>query len=374
MTFNLPPPDYDVDVHGEWMGRRLIPLVALVGDALLEPFWPLGLGLKRGWQAIMDTCYAVDNLYNKEAFRERKGKEPESWTWDDHYEALAEQVAQNFELCNRLKVSEELGKGAYDEKGPVIMQLKKFNKDAEIPTLEVEVNPWTRYEVLAKETGDSWKTLMKDPDWVHPQVQKQLNKTEYYTKKGMSATGEFKYSGKKLVSVGGKTLPGKGGAAGGGAAAPEKNFEPVRRQPSMVKAPQLGDLIKANKVTIEEKAQASQASLQEKVMASKIEDHVKTLSKQNSTVGNTASRRKSTIDAQALSDVARNMEASLNSRNMQAGESVTDAVEGSWNRMQGKHLSIAQQAELDHVQNMIACLEKSLKQYRQAEQDLLMSK
>eukprot|EP00971_Amphidinium_carterae_P139080 2756301-Amphidinium_carterae.3 len=32
------------------MGRRLIPLVGLAGDALLEPFWPLGLGLKRGWQ------------------------------------------------------------------------------------------------------------------------------------------------------------------------------------------------------------------------------------------------------------------------------------------------------------------------------------
>ena len=29
--------------------------VALCGDALLEPFWPMGLGLKRGWQALMDT-------------------------------------------------------------------------------------------------------------------------------------------------------------------------------------------------------------------------------------------------------------------------------------------------------------------------------
>merc|ERR1712039_699676 len=202
---------------------------------------PLGLGLKRGWQAIMDTCYAVDNLYNTEALRERKGKSREEYTWDDHHEALQEQVAQNFELCNRLKICDELGKGAYDEKGPVMMQLKKFNKDAEIPIMEVEVDPWTRYDTLAKEAGDDWKVKMKDPNWVHPRVQKELNKTDYYTKNGMSKTGEFKYKGKELLQIAGKTPAGKGGAAG---AAPKAGgaVPTIQRKPSIIKDPPKGGL------------------------------------------------------------------------------------------------------------------------------------
>jgi len=168
----------------------------------------------------------------------------------------------------------------------------------------------------------------------------------------------------------GAAAPGKPGA---GAAAAEKKFEPVRRQPSMVKGPQLGDLVKANKGDIEKKAQAASSSLQEAVMATKIDDHVRKLQSQNSSSG-LASRRKSTIDAKEINAVQQNMEGMLAQRNMRAGESVTDAVEGSWSRMTGNHLSIAQQAELAHVKNMIECLEKSLKQYRQAEQQLLMSK
>merc|ERR1712217_360766 len=106
--------------------------------------------------------------------------------------------------------------------------------------------------------------------------------------------------------------------------------------------------------------------------ASKIDDHVRKLQSQNSSSA-LASRRKSTIDAREMNAVQQNMEANLASRNMRAGESVTDAVEGSWSRMTGNYLSVAQQAELAHVKNMIECLEKSLKQYRQAEQQLLMS-
>lgn len=45
MNFNLPPPDYDVEQHGEWFGQWLVPFIALAGDALFEPFWPMGLGL-----------------------------------------------------------------------------------------------------------------------------------------------------------------------------------------------------------------------------------------------------------------------------------------------------------------------------------------
>merc|ERR1712224_498640 len=33
--------------------------VALVGDALIEPFWPQGLGIIRGFFGALDVCHAV---------------------------------------------------------------------------------------------------------------------------------------------------------------------------------------------------------------------------------------------------------------------------------------------------------------------------
>jgi hypothetical protein len=272
-------------------------------------------------------------------------------------------------------VSDELAKGAYAEKGPVMIQLKKFNKDAEIPTFEVEVDPWQRYEVLAKEAGDSWKDLMKDEKWVHPKVQKELNKAEYYTKKGMSKTGEFKYAGKTLVSIGGKVPAGGGsGGGGGGTAPPTSTFTPMKRTPSIVKGPQLGDLVKANKVQIVEKAEASQASLHDSVLSSKIEDHVQTLRKQNSTVAEQAARRKSTRDD--LANVSAMLQTAEGLGEAAASPDVgeVEQAEASWNRMSGKHLSVSQQAELAQVRHQIEALEKSLATYRQAEKNLLMSK
>jgi len=34
-------------------------LVALAGDALVEPFWPEGLGIMRGFFGVLDACHAV---------------------------------------------------------------------------------------------------------------------------------------------------------------------------------------------------------------------------------------------------------------------------------------------------------------------------
>ncbi|XP_014262535.1 F-actin-monooxygenase Mical isoform X1 [Cimex lectularius] len=41
----------------EKRGHRL--MVALVGDSLLEPFWPTGSGCARGFLSCMDTCWAI---------------------------------------------------------------------------------------------------------------------------------------------------------------------------------------------------------------------------------------------------------------------------------------------------------------------------
>merc|ERR1712226_1046520 len=165
----------------------------------------MGLGLKRGWQAIMDTCYAVDNLHNRTHFCQLKGKDPDSFSWDDHYEALREQTATNFEYCSRLNVGDELGRGEYDDKGVVMVQLKKLLKDFERPVLEVEIDPWTRYKPLEKEKADYWKSFMnaeklQEKD-MHPVVRKYMNRTAYYhevQKKG-GAQGEIDYKGKKLI-------------------------------------------------------------------------------------------------------------------------------------------------------------------------------
>jgi len=39
-------------------------LVALAGDALIEPFWPEGLGIMRGFFSVLDACYAVQQWSN----------------------------------------------------------------------------------------------------------------------------------------------------------------------------------------------------------------------------------------------------------------------------------------------------------------------
>merc|ERR1719223_1794470 len=69
--------------------------------------------------------------------------------WDDHFEELAIQCGSNFEMCNRLQVSEELALGEYADKSIIMTQLKKRMKDPEKPPLLVEIDPWTRYAPLA---------------------------------------------------------------------------------------------------------------------------------------------------------------------------------------------------------------------------------
>jgi len=211
LHFNLPPPNYSVAEDGEWEGRKLVPVVALAGDALSEPFWPMGLGLKRGYQAIMDTSFCVDNLYNSDFFRELKAVPEDNWGWDDHFEALAEQCARNFELCNRLQVEEKMMQGEYPDKGPEMTALRKKLKDAEKPPLNPEIDPWTRYEALALERRDRFNKQPREVQeaYIPPMVTKAVKMWEYYlevSKGGKS--GEIDYQGKELISINGKVTGG----------------------------------------------------------------------------------------------------------------------------------------------------------------------
>jgi len=218
MHFSLPPPNYSIEEDGEWEGKKLVPFIALAGDALLEPFWPMGLGLKRGWQAIMDTTYAVDNIFNATCFMEKLGKSEDDMSWDDHFEALMEQCGSNFEMCNRLQVSEELALGEYADKSIIMTQLKKRLKDPEKPLLLVEVDPWTRYAPLASTIAAKQRAFTREERdaYIHPIVAKAVARKEYYDEitggSGGGKAGEIEYRGKELISINGKVVGGYGQA------------------------------------------------------------------------------------------------------------------------------------------------------------------
>jgi len=218
LHFQLPAPNYSIEEDGEWEGKKLVPFIALAGDSLLEPFWPMGLGLKRGWQAIMDVNYAIDNMYNATCFMEKLGKTDDDMEWDDHFEELATQCASNFEMCNRLQVSEELALGEYADKSIIMTQLKKRMKDPEKPPLLVEIDPWTRYAPLAATIAAKQRNFTREERdaFVHPIVQKAMAVKAYYdeisTGSGGGKTGEIDYKGKELISINGKVVGGFGQA------------------------------------------------------------------------------------------------------------------------------------------------------------------
>merc|ERR1711972_1080858 len=56
MGMSPPTQDEDDDSIG---GSDHSLLVSLVGDALVEPFWPEGLGISRGFFGVWDVCSAI---------------------------------------------------------------------------------------------------------------------------------------------------------------------------------------------------------------------------------------------------------------------------------------------------------------------------
>ena len=54
-------------------GRRLV--LGLVGDSLQQPFWPEGLGIKRGFLSVLDTAWLVRELCEGQAQEQKKKQE-----------------------------------------------------------------------------------------------------------------------------------------------------------------------------------------------------------------------------------------------------------------------------------------------------------
>mmetsp|Transcript_41888 Transcript_41888/g.66539 ORF Transcript_41888/g.66539 Transcript_41888/m.66539 type:complete len:824 (-) Transcript_41888:181-2652(-) len=359
MAFNLPPEDYNTAEHGPWVGKKLYPPVILAGDALLEPFWPMGLGLKRGWQAIMDTCYAVDNLYNRTFYAKELEKEPDMVSWDDHYEKLWEHITQNFELCNRLQIAEELGRGEYEEKGLVIQQMKKRMKDPEKPPYEPEIDPITRYAPLLQVQNKLYnQKALDDKDWNHPKVAKEIAKKAYYDEimQGCGARGEIIYKGKKLISIEGKTVEAV--KSGYTFKAPQRKSVAVLEPPPEAKKPVIPIeevKRKSNKLT---------ESLTAAIMARQIDDHVGSR--------NTARRGSKDLTQLGCFEDTNVMHEIGHSAGSTKTDSVAEQAQAMWDRAHEKHLSPSQEAELAHIRHMIEALSKSLATYKQAEKDMLM--
>jgi len=222
-AFELNGPDEEVD---EDMEEILHPLVALCGDALFEPFWPMGLGLKRGWQALMDVAYTIDNLHCTTLFKNpvpgqplagyEPNKDAEKLDYAEHQEKLKAQVEQLFDYCKRVCMTEPAAAGEYPDTHIITKQLKKYvNKDAEAIPYMIELDPWTRYAPLFDEASkklqyQGWTGATRTADGgaatgdgkeivLHPLVEQVKFRAE--------AQWPDKYKGKPMYTWGGKLAP-----------------------------------------------------------------------------------------------------------------------------------------------------------------------
>jgi len=357
LNFQLAPPDYDVDEHGPWCGPKLVPFIALCGDALLEPFWPLGLGLKRGWQAVMDTAYAIDNMYNRTMYCAELNKDPDTFSWDDHWEVLQERCKENFDSCNRVEVAEELGKGEYNGDGIVMLQWKKYGGDAERPMYLVEVDPNTRYKKRNLTLNSAQKRMMlDDKDWRHPIVARYLAIKEYNdtVKKEPEKNGW-----QKMKSINGKTL------------AVQKSGYTFKAAGKKADAPAAKPFC-LPKAEIAQVSLKKRESLMQAVTGAQIDKHVTAASSQKR--ASMAAQQKDLLaGSKMFGGGGGSIEDMHDLAHTHHAEDVAARSEGQWNRMLEKDLDATQNAELQHVRNMISALETSIAGYRQAEKAILMS-
>jgi len=357
----LAPPDYDVDEHGPWMGKKLTPFICLAGDALLEPFWPMGLGLKRGWQAIMDSTYAVDNLYNRTLELDQLevadnpelvNQDPDEYSWDMHWDNHKERCRENFENCSRVEVAEDLGKGEFQADSIVMLQWKKKYSDLERPLFLVEIDPNTRYKKRNLALNSKLKRKMLDEkDWEHPVVRRQKAILDYVEecKKNESYRGW-----NKLKAYGGKEIgaPAKGGYTFK-APAKKKAGEPTKMA---LPAAQIAAVAKQKRESLNETA----------VTAHQIDQHINASQQE----------KKNAIEAKSQ---AMQKSGGLSKENLHSmaylppeGEGVAATSEKMWARSTGADLTDKQKADLANIRMNIQMLEANIAQYKETEKAILM--
>merc|ERR1711988_1050584 len=105
-----------------------------------------------------------------------------------------------YEFSHDGRMTSEGLQGEYADQGVVMMQLNQLLKDAEKPKWHLQIDPFTRYEPLAKLAADKYKGA-KAMENKHPVVQR------FYAL--LMRSGSDGISGlctKSLVSVGGKAI------------------------------------------------------------------------------------------------------------------------------------------------------------------------
>lgn len=157
------------------------PLVALAGDAVADPNWLLGVGLQRGWNSALDAVFYADNVYNNKTFN---GKPPDKdepieapIDWSEHMDNMMNLMQQLGNASRDSKLSSEMDTGMMNEKGPVVVQirrqLKARNVEAPVPQYLPDVAPWGRYKEfqLAVNKNYKGKGLFEN---VHPLALREL--------------------------------------------------------------------------------------------------------------------------------------------------------------------------------------------------------
>jgi hypothetical protein len=239
----VPPLDWDLDRDGEW--EIQCPLVALCGDAVADPNWLLGVGLRRGWTSAMDACFFADNIYNNKSFN---GKPPdlenpitEPVEWSEHMDNILNLMQKVGNASREGKLSEEMDTGMLSSKGPVVQQIRKRlqsqKQEAPVPAYLIPVSPFFRYKEfqLTVNKNYSGKNLHENE---HPWSTREIAVFEHNTKwvdqgdaikrKVTRPTAamltwpkRFECSAfwgmMKLLSIDGKAAPGEKPVSGGGA-------------------------------------------------------------------------------------------------------------------------------------------------------------
>lgn len=347
-AFNIPPLEYLVEEQGPWSGKSLIPPIGLVGDAVTEPFWIAGVGLQRGWNGIMDACYVIDNLYNM-TFSGEPDAIP-STTWDDHVQRLQKMLPLLYDCAHDGRMTKEGLQGEHADQGVVMTQLARHCKDPEKPQWQLDVDPFTRYEPLAKLQDPKYKGA-KALENIHPVVRRTM------AIKKVPAEGVV--CSKKLVSVCGKQIQTQtettehhnvsattqrkwsDECTGSGAAAPDR--QPIPES----------EVIKV--------ASSKNENLQS-MLVKQIDVHV-----QQTRAASTADRRSTPFIDEAWKELP-------------AESGFAELAETAWDVMTEKHLGPVQKVELVHVRNMmnslkqqISALTNSLEAYKRAEREILLA-
>lgn len=340
-AFNLPPLDYDAETQGPWTGRSLVAPIGLVGDAVTEPFWIAGVGLQRGWNGAMDACYIIDNLYN---LTFSGGCEPiETTSWNDHFARLQDMLPTLYDCSHDGRLTKEGLQGEHADQGVVMTQLNRQAKDAEKPQWQLDIDPFSRYEPLAKLACEKYKGA-KIGENTHPVVARAL------AIRRLPESADV-FAAKKLLSVGGRSL-------GNEAAEHAKEHcssklpadaGPETNAPAPIAIPQ-GEVAKASQIKTE--------SLQN-LLAKQIDVHVKELQQGKE-------RKSSAFQDELWKELPK-----------QAG--FAEMAETQWDIMTEQHLSPMQRAELLHVRNMKASLQQqidtlkgSLAAFERAEREILV--